>query len=454
MKIHKGKEKLGSYKKIPVKVDWDYLSKEVGLRKEEEIFEKSLGRFLHVMVIIYWIFLTVYPILNGEFIWLHVGIVTTLLKLSFWLSIFPFLYAFYLRRDRDVYLDRLKTKELTSLREMLANKEDLKEIEITTYFDHDLLNLLDDILSQYHDNFLPELLNALLGYPLIQRSLLRLGLDIKKFNKIARGLELSGDIHVNNWLKPTLIESFFIAFTNRFAHVDELALFLFLVKRPLKSILLEYDVSEKEVEAIELWAKNEADKRRYIKLFKEKSALKPTSIVNRAYTSSYSPTLMKFSRDFTAEVVNGDFTMSIARENELNEVISQIQEGSKSAVMVLGAPGVGKTTLLKSLAVRMVVEDVPELLQDMRLVSLDFSRAYALSSNLEKFKSVIEKALEETAKTKNIILVIDDLDELVNIRREYSAEVVSLITKALDNYKIRIIATSSLEGVYKAYKTL
>lgn len=451
MRLLRGEEKLGEFKGVPLIVDWSYLNQEVGLRKEEEKFEYALGRLLTWVVIFSWILMAIYTFMQGDLFFINIHFVDDLYKLGFWLSILPLLYSYYLKRNRDLYLDRLKTKELTSLWNDLSSKKKINELEVTTYFDHDMLNLIDDVLGEFHDNFVPELLVALLEYSLVQQALFRLGLDIEKFKEVINKSQ-SYQVHIKELIRPLLIKSFLIAFTNRFAHVDELALFLFLVQGPLKQVLLDYEIGEKEIHSLELWAKNEADKRRYIKIFKERSSLKPTSIVNRSFTSSYSPTLMKYSRDFTAEVVNGDFTMSIAREKELNLLIAQLQEGSASAVIVLGAPGVGKTTLLKSLAVRMVVEEVPEQLKDMRLVSFDFNRAFALASSLDDFKGIMEKALEETAKTKNIILVIDDLDELVNIRREYSAEVVSLITKAVDNYKLRLVATASLEGYSRHIK--
>lgn len=452
MKILKGKEQLGQIDGIPLVTDWDYLAQEVGQRKEEEKFERALGRLIFIIAAIITVGCLFVYITSGDFNPQHLLVVDETYKLLGWLSFGAFLYSYYLNRNRDIFLDRLRSRRIHDLLEDIKAGEKPDKIEVTDYFDHDLLNLIDDILGEFHENFLPQLMLELLEYPYVVLALSRLGLDLEKYKEIARKLELSTNVHIDTWIKPLVLQSFTEAYNNRFERVDELALFLYLTKFPLRKIMLEYEVGDKELQAIELWARNNADKQRYIRLFKEKSALKPTSIVNRSYTSAYSPTLMKYSRDFTAEVVRGQFTMSIAREAELEELINEVQEGESSATLVVGEPGVGKTTLLKSLAVRMVVEDVPQNMKDMRLVSFDFSRAFALSSNIERFKAMIEKALIETAKTKNIILVIYDLDELVNIRKEFSAEVVSLVTKAMDQYKLRLIATTTPEGYARHIK--
>jgi ATP-dependent Clp protease ATP-binding subunit ClpC len=457
MKLRRGLEKIGELENIPVIVDWDYLMKEIGWRKEEELFQRSLGKFILVSVLFLFLIITVLTINDGYIIWIELFPVDNFLKLIIWFGIFMLLYVAYLLRDRNIFLDRIKKTRLTSLRSAINDKKPIKNINITNFYDNDLLNIVDDVLGEFHSNFLPQLLNELSRYDLIIKSLQRLGLTPKQFEEIIKRLSLESNIDVDSMIVPLLFGTFKIAYDNNFLYVDELALFIFLSRTTLRKILLEYGVQDKEVKAVELWVKNESDKLRYAKMFAEKSTLKPKSTVNRAYTTKYSPTLIQYSRDYTAEVIAGDFTFSIAREKELEELIDQLQETQSSAVLMLGNPGVGKTTLLKSLAVRMVVEDVPKSLQDMRLVAFDFNRAFALASNIDDFKTTLEKSLQEVYEAGNIILVIDNIDDLVNIRKELSAEVVNLVTKAHDHFKIKIVATATFEGYtryIKSFKSL
>jgi len=443
-----------------VSVDWSYINQELGFRKEQEGLEKAIGKFLLIVSIFVIVFLTMHDMMFGKLFWHHILQIDSAEKLVVYLALFVMVYAFFLLRDRDHFLDRIKTKDFTKLTKSIKNKTNISNIELIEYFDHNVLNTLDDILNQSGENFLADLMIELRRYAFVRDAIRRLGLTDFQFKEIINKIGKYHNIHVAEWIRPLLIESFVIAFRGGFEYIGEMSIFLWLCKRPLAKILLKYNVSVGEVDALEMWVSNKIKKKKYKKLFKRQSLLKPINTVNRAFTSRYSPTLEKYSRDFTAEVVRGDFTMSIARDTELQKTMNLIQQGSASATMLIGSHGVGKTTLLKSMAVQMVVEDVPEILKDMRLVSFDFNRAYALSSNVAEFKSIVEKVLEETAEAKNIILVLDDIDDLVEIKQEIAAEVVNLVTKAMDNYKIRLIATSSIAGYtqhiskYKSLVTL
>lgn len=452
MQLRKGKENIGLFKGIPLFLDWDYLLKEYGLRREFELFDRSLGLFLTVISAITLLILFFTDLQEGKILLFEILNPDRIKDVLAVFSVLPFLYALFLRRNRTRFIDSLRIKQLSDLRASL-NKGDLpKQIELSSFIDHDLLNVIDDLLRMDDHNFLPLLMHELYSFPKVMAAAKRLGLNQEMLQKISSTHSKMNNTHVDEWLVKVLKESFELAYELHTNSVDELAFFLFLLKEPLKQELKSVNVLPEEVASLGLWIQNKSDIARYKKLFKQKRALKPVSTVNRAFTSRFSPILVQFQRDYTAEVAQGDFSYSLAREEELEQMISYLVEGEDSAVILTGNPGVGRTTLVKSLAVRMVVEDVPKSLKDMRLVGFDFSRAFALSQNIEKFKERVQSVFEESAAAKNIILVLDDFEQILSGRRDVTEEVVGLIINALDRYKIRTIAVATTSGYERRVK--
>jgi len=447
MKVLSGKETISS--KIGDRVltiNWDYLASELGARKELEDFEKAVGIFLRALALLFLIIANIIPLIKQE--WYLLNFVK-FDNISGWLSFFAIIfitYSYYLLRNRDSYNDNYKADTLFDLSGELKDKKNKKEIELTNYFDHDFLGILDDVLASEPENFLSFLLERLLPLEKVQMVIPRLGLDVNAFYEMQNRLSLEKNTHTDIWLKKVIYESFLVALNDEFEKVDELSVFIFMCKDPLKQILLNFDIQEQEVTALEAWVKNHFLREKYKKIFEKRATLKPISSVNRGYTTRYCPNLEKYSQDYTAQVAKSNYLFSIGREQELEKLISSVQSGDSSATLVIGEPGVGKTTFLKSLAVLMVAEDVPKTLQDKRLVNFEFMKAYALSENIEEFKKIVEKVFEEVNNTGNIILVLEDFDQLVNARSQFASEVVGLVIKAIDNYKIRLIATTNQEG--------
>lgn len=446
-----------SYKNIPLKVDLEYLGREFGLRKELEKAESLIGWLLIVVTVVMFSFATLYEAYTKyEFILTEISNVNDFSKLLVYLGAGLLTYGAYLVRDRSVFLDRLESQDLLKLKNRIEKGGELKIIELVDYLDHDLVKVVDEVLAK-DGYYLKDLLEELSHLPVVVTAASRLGLEKSVFDELINKLTTKQDDSIETKkeeISKILRESFVLAIDNNLSKLDELAVFINLCLTSLKQQLLELEVGENEVRAMLLWAQNINKRNKYIEIIKRKSILKPTSTVNRSYTSVFSPSLVKYSRDFTAEVVQGDFELSYAREAELQRLVEMVTSGESSASLVLGQPGVGKTTFIKNLGIRMVVEDVPKVIQDMRLVGFDFNRAYAQAKDEHKFKADFENMLREVVRAKNIVLVIDDIDELVSVRKELSVELVNLLTDAMDVHKIRIIATSSVEGYTRHIKPL
>lgn len=452
MRELRGLQKIGQLRESEILIDWNYIQEEHGLRKEGNDVQILLGNLLRFIALLGFAVITVLDLTQGNIILIKALNPTRLNDVIFWVIVGIFCYSLYLLRDRTKFLDTLEVKKISDLKRKFENANLPKSIEITDYFDYDFLNILDDGVRSNPGKFLTFLLIELGKLREIRKLFLRLGLDEKGYAQIVRRVDLEINANKNLWLPKLLFESFVNAYQADLDSVDEKILFFTLAKGVLKDELIKFKILPDDVEGLMLWVQNESKKQRYYSLWRDRASLKPKNSVNRAYTSRYASNLEMYKRDYTLEVITGKFVLSIAREFLLKEIVRLLSQGTKGAVLVIGEPGVGKSTLLKSLALQMVVEDVPDVLKDKRLIGFDFNRAFAVSNSIDNFKKVLEEVLREVSEAKNIVLVMDDFDQLVNIRSEGASEIINLITKAIDEFNIRVIATSSKTGYLSSIK--
>lgn len=437
-----------SLQKLECTLNWGYLLKGKGIRRVENVLQVIVGRVGFWVVFIIELGIIVSEILKGH----HFSRIIDaegIASLFFWLFAFIFLYSLYLLRDRKKFLDVSRMTDLFRLKKKLREKGIATPIEITDYLSHDVLWLFDYILNVSTGEYLIRFWEKLMKLDSAHIILRRLGINSEGFDMgILSQAAVQQQKHAV--MRELLLESFAFGFVHNTQCVSEEVVTLVFIKKYFSGFLHRYNITQQDIDGITLWLENEAKKYQYIQEWKNRISLKPNSTVNRAYTSRYTATLNQYARDYTAEVINGDFKISIARERELDRMATVLEKGEKSAVLVIGEPGVGKTTLIKSLAVRMAVEDVPEKLQDKRLVGFDFNKAFTSSKDIDSFKQVLHDVFEDVAKSGNVVLVLDNFDQLLNLRSEYSGEIVNILVDAFDSYNLRIIATTN-SGQYTRY---
>ena len=125
------------------------------------------------------------------------------------------------------------------------------------------------------------------------------------------------------------------------------------------------------------------------------------------------PTLNQFGQDLTKKAEEGKLDPVIGRKQEIERVIEILSRRTKNNPCLIGEPGVGKTAAVEGLAQKIASGDVPEILKDKRVVTLDISGMVAGAKYRGDFEERIKKALNEVKKAGDVILFIDEIHTIV-----------------------------------------
>ena len=134
-----------------------------------------------------------------------------------------------------------------------------------------------------------------------------------------------------------------------------------------------------------------------------------SSKVSKKSSVSKTPALDHFSRDITLLAENGDLDPVIGREEEIERVAQILTRRKKNNPVLIGEPGVGKTAIIEGLAQRIVLKEVPRLLHNKRILSLDLAGLVAGTKYRGQFAERMKTVMVELEKTEDLILFIDEL---------------------------------------------
>lgn len=128
---------------------------------------------------------------------------------------------------------------------------------------------------------------------------------------------------------------------------------------------------------------------------------------NNASYGSYNQTttLNQYGADLTKQAKEGKLDPVIGRKKEIDRVIEILSRRTKNNPCLIGEPGVGKTAVVEGLAEKIVLEDVPEMLKNKRVVSIDISSMVAGAKYRGDFEERIKKCLEEVKKSKGCYII-------------------------------------------------
>lgn len=158
-----------------------------------------------------------------------------------------------------------------------------------------------------------------------------------------------------------------------------------------------------------------------------------------------------FAIDLNEKAKQGKIDPVIGRQTEINRVIQILSRRNKNNPVLIGEPGVGKTAIAEGLAQRIVSHDVPEILKDCRVISLNMSSVVAGTKYRGEFEERLKKVIDEVKKHKDWILFVDELHTLVGAgSTEGSMDAANIMKPALARGELRCIGATTLKE-YKKY---
>ncbi|WP_326807295.1 ATP-dependent Clp protease ATP-binding subunit [Streptomyces sp. NBC_01775] len=168
--------------------------------------------------------------------------------------------------------------------------------------------------------------------------------------------------------------------------------------------------------------------------------------------SSATPTLDEYGRDLTEEARAGRLDPVVGRAQEIEQTVEILARRSKNNPVLLGDPGVGKTSIVEGLAQRVVSGDVPKTLRDRRVVALDLSGLVAGSKYRGEFEERLKKVIDEvTEAQESIILFIDELHTVVGAGGggEGAMDAGNILKPALARGDLSLVGATTLEEYRK-----
>lgn len=168
-------------------------------------------------------------------------------------------------------------------------------------------------------------------------------------------------------------------------------------------------------------------------------------------SSAATPTLDSLARDLTEIAREGSLDPVIGRSKEITRVIEVLARRTKNNPVLIGEPGVGKTAIAEGLAQQIVNNEVPEILRDKRVMTLDMGTVVAGTKYRGEFEDRMKKVMEEIRQAGNVILFIDELHTLIGAGgAEGAIDASNILKPSLARGELQCIGATTLDE-YRKY---
>jgi ATP-dependent Clp protease ATP-binding subunit ClpC len=163
------------------------------------------------------------------------------------------------------------------------------------------------------------------------------------------------------------------------------------------------------------------------------------------------PTLDSYGRDLTLMAKDGKTDPVIGRDREIERIIQILSRRTKNNPCLIGEPGVGKTAICEGLAQKIIEGNIPEILKDKRVVTLDLSSMVAGAKYRGEFEDRLKRSIEEIRNAGNVILFIDELHTIVGAgAAEGAIDASNILKPLLARGEIQVIGATTMDE-YRKY---
>ncbi len=391
----------------------------------------------------------------------------------FWISLAVDLFLWYRldrerasKRDID-YSEEKEQKEwrmptnptYEKFRKMPGGVKD----DISAYYTADCIKVVEDSYAvarklKHHVITPLHMLVALLESKSVSIILARLGLTKKQlYKKIGKAMKLEGleegsGIDLGLEANRMLFFAYETALKDRRKNVDVTELFAAIITHDpwVSEVFYDLEVDDQTSKNVIEWIHIQKKLRERFTQWRKKASKKPKGVMDRAMTAQPSPLLESMSSDYTTTASRGGFFPMIGRQSEMEQMLRILPERTGN-VMLVGPPGAGKSTLLEGLAELMASEEVPPELQDKRFIVLDPGALIADAKGVGTVEGRMQKIILEMRRAGNIILGIEDVHHLLNMRSGSGSEDVSgMLMNAMSQGFIKVVATTTTDE-YQEY---
>jgi len=166
--------------------------------------------------------------------------------------------------------------------------------------------------------------------------------------------------------------------------------------------------------------------------------------------STKTPTLDEFGSNLTQLAADGKLDPVVGRQNEIERVIQILGRRTKNNPVLIGEPGVGKTAIAEGLAQRITQGEIPDILEDKRVLTLDIGLLVAGTKYRGEFEERLKKIMEEIRSAGNVILVIDEVHTLIGAgAAEGAIDAANILKPALARGELQCIGATTLDEYRK-----